>query len=188
MFVMQTVGLVEINNPSAQLLAERGQNMPGSVVTCLLEGRRPVLVEIQALVSKTAFGYPARKASGFDINRLHVLIAVLQTRAGLNLAQYDIHINVVGGIRADEPAADLAICLAIASSYKDKALGADLAAFGEVGLGGEIRPISDTEKRLKECAIMGLRRVILAETKNPPKADLLKTISVKNIQDLIKQT
>ncbi|MBU0596847.1 DNA repair protein RadA, partial [Patescibacteria group bacterium] len=113
-FEMTGTGLKEVMNPSEYLLEERGEDMPGSVVTCLLEGTRPLLVEIQALVNKTSFGYPVRKASGFDLNRLHVLSAVLQKRAGLNLAQYDIHLNVVGGIKANEPATDLAVCLAIA--------------------------------------------------------------------------
>jgi len=122
------------------------------------------LVEIQALVNKTSFGYPVRKASGFDLNRLHVLTTVLQKRAGLNLAQYDIHLNVVGGITADEPAADLAVCLAIASAYKDKKLGADLAVFGEVGLGGEVRGVTQVEKRVRECEKLGMKRVIANES------------------------
>jgi len=162
-FEMKDSGLSEVKNPSAALLAERGDNMPGSIVTCLMEGTRPILVEIQALVNKTSFGYPVRKASGFDLNRLHVLVAVLQKRAGLNLAQYDIHLNVVGGLSADEPAADLAVCLAIASAYKDKALGADLCVFGEVGLGGEVRSVPHTERRIKECEKMGMKRVISHE-------------------------
>ncbi len=174
-FEMKDSGLHEVKNPSAALLAERGDNMPGSIVTCLMEGTRPILVEIQALVNKTSFGYPVRKASGFDLNRLHVLVAVLQKRAGLNLAQYDIHLNVVGGLSADEPAADLAVCLAIASAYKDKALGADLCVFGEVGLGGEVRSVPHTERRIKECEKMGMKRVISHE-------------KYKNIGELIKNT
>ncbi len=174
-FEMKDNGLSEVKNPSAALLAERGDNMPGSIVTCLMEGTRPLLVEIQALVNKTSFGYPVRKASGFDLNRLHVLVAVLQKRAGLNLAQYDIHLNVVGGLSADEPAADLAVCLAIASAYKDKALGADLCVFGEVGLGGEVRSVPHTERRIKECEKMGMKRVISHE-------------KFKNISELIRNT
>lgn len=174
-FEMKDSGLQEVKNPSAALLAERGENMPGSIVTCLMEGTRPLLVEIQALVNKTSFGYPVRKASGFDLNRLHVLVAVLQKRAGLNLAQYDIHLNVVGGLNADEPAADLAVCLAIASAYKDKALGADLCVFGEVGLGGEVRSVPHTERRIKECEKLGMKRVISHE-------------KYKNIGELIKNT
>ncbi len=174
-FEMKDSGLHEVKNPSAALLSERGDNMPGSIVTCLMEGTRPLLVEIQALVNKTSFGYPVRKASGFDLNRLHVLVAVLQKRAGLNLAQYDIHLNVVGGLSADEPAADLAVCLAIASAYKDKALGADLCVFGEVGLGGEVRSVPHTERRIKECEKLGIRRTISHE-------------KFRNISELIRNT
>lgn len=184
MFDMVESGLREVKNPSQILLSERGEAMPGSIVTCLMEGTRPLLIEVQALVNKTVFGYPIRKASGFDLNRLHVLTAVLQRRAGLNLAQYDIHINIVGGLEASEPAADLAICLAIASAYKDKALGTDLVVFGEVGLGGEVRGVRGLEKRLKECEQMGLKRVITAPAKKSPDT-VLKIIGVKNIQELI---
>lgn len=195
MFSMNENGLIDVANPSALLLAERGETMPGSVVTCLTEGTRSILVEVQALITKTSFGYPVRKASGFDLNRLHVLIAVLQRRAGLNLAQYDVHINIVGGIVADEPAADLAICLAIASAYKDKALGNDLAVWGEVGLGGEIRSVKFPEKRIKECEGLGMKRVITTvrgklESKKTAlnKAEKVKIINVKNIAELIKHT
>lgn len=186
-FEMVETGLAEVSNPSATLLEERGESMPGSVVTCLLEGSRAVLVEVQALVNKTAFGYPQRKASGFDLNRLHVLAAVLERRAGLPLGQYDIHINVVGGITANEPGTDLAICLAIASAFKDKQLGNDLVVFGEVGLGGEVRSVRFLEKRLKEAGGMGMKRVITKIPKKIPDSKI-KVISVKNIQELIKQT
>jgi DNA repair protein RadA/Sms len=185
-FEMTETGLKEVNNPSQYLLDERGENMPGSVVTCLMEGTRPLLVEVQALVSKTSFGYPVRKASGFDLNRLHVLTAVLQRRAGLNLAQYDIHLNIVGGVKADEPATDLAVCLAIASAYKDKALGSDLTVFGEVGLGGEVRSVKQVERRIKECEQLGMKRVI-TRLRSGVNAKI-KTIDVKNILELITQT
>ncbi len=184
-FEMVDSGLREVPNPSERLLISRGEAMPGSILTCLMEGSRPLLVEIQALVNKTVFGYPVRKASGFDLNRLHVLTAVLQKRAGINLAQYDIHINVVGGIIADEPAADMAVCLAIASAYKDKMLGNDLVVFGEVGLGGEVRSVPHTDKRIKETIDRGLKRVIAAPIKNDVK---IKIIPVRNIQELITHT
>lgn len=187
-FQMVEKGLAEVKNPSASFLEERGENQPGNILACLMEGTRPMLVEIQALVSKTAFGYPARKASGFDINRLHVLIAVLQKRAGLHLEQYDVHLNVVGGLEADEPAADLAVAMAIASAYKDKALGADVAVFGEIGLSGEVRPVSQTDKRIKECEQLGLKRVIthLPKQLTATGTKKIKIIEVKNIQELIK--
>lgn len=188
MFEMASIGLVEVANPSQRLLAERGESMPGSVVTCLLEGTRPLLVEIQALVNTTVFGYPVRKASGFDLNRLHVLIAVLQKRAGLNLSQYDVHVNVVGGIQTDEPAADLAVALAVASAFKDKALGNDLAVFGEVGLGGEIRSIKFLEKRIKECENLGMKRILTTVKGTLKENNKIKVINVQNIADLIKHT
>jgi len=188
-FEMTEAGLKPVENPSASFLEERGENIPGSVVTCLMEGTRPLLVEIQALVNKTSFGYPVRKASGFDLNRLHVLTAVLQKRARLNLTQYDIHLNVVGGIKAAEPATDLAVCLAIASSYKDKALGKDLAVFGEVGLGGEVRSVNRVEKRIKECEQLGMKRVISHFSTTTRQYDnIIKLIEVKNIQELIMYT
>lgn len=186
-FEMNESGLESVDNPSAVLLEERGENAPGSVVTCLIEGTRPLLVEVQALVNKTSFGYPVRKASGFDLNRLHVLTAVLQKRAQLDLGQYDIHVNVVGGMKAQEPAADLAICLAIASSFKDKALGKDLVVFGEVGLGGEVRSVSHAQKRTKESINMGMKRIITHEQK-PSDQQNIKIINVNNIADLITHT
>lgn len=194
-FQMADGGLAEVKNPSSAFLAERGDNLPGNVLTCLMEGTRPLLVEVQALVNKTAFGYPVRKASGFDINRLHLLIAVLQRRAGLKLEQYDIHLNIAGGLSAEEPAADLAVAIAIASAYKDKPLGQDVAVFGEVGLGGEIRPVFQTEKRIKECENLGLKRVITNSGKLETRLSggqagnrKLGIVSVKNIQELVKQT
>ena len=187
-FQMHEGGLREVKNPSAAFLSERGENLPGNVLTCLIEGTRPLLVEVQALVTKTAFGYPTRKASGFDLNRLHVLIAVLQKRAKLQLESYDIHINIAGGLTADEPAADLAIALAIASAYKDKPLGGDLVVFGEVGLGGEVRPIVQIEKRIKECEQLGLKRVLSNIGKSPLTSNKLKILDIKNIQEIIKHT
>ncbi len=188
-FEMREDGLRDVPNPSQILLAERGEGMPGSVVTSLLSGSRPMLVEIQALVNKTVFGYPVRKANGFDINRLHMLIAVLERRAGVQLGQYDIHVNVVGGLDADEPAADLAVALAIASAYKDKALGSDLVVFGEVGLGGEVRSVRQAEKRIKECEHLGMKRIILAKHEKISSASKkIHIIPVANIQELIRQT
>ncbi len=186
-FEMTETGLHDVKNASGALLEERTKNVSGSVITCLMEGTRPLLIEIQALVNKTSFGYPVRKASGFDLNRLHVLVAVLEKRSKLNLGQYDIHINVVGGMTANEPAADLAVCLAIASSFKDKPVGQDLVVFGEVGLGGEIRSVPYTKKRLKEAEHLGMKRAILSASKIP-KNTTLKTITVSEIQSLIAKT
>lgn len=186
-FEMEGDGLQEVSNPSALLLEERGEAMPGSVVTCLMEGTRPILVEVQALVNKTTFGYPQRKASGFDLNRLHVLAAVLERRAGLSLGQYDIHVNVVGGMKANEPAADLAVCLAVASAFKDTVLGNDLVVFGEVGLGGEVRSVRFLEKRIKESAALGMKRVITSARGAGATSKSVKVVGVKNLAELIKQ-
>ncbi len=158
-FEMVDSGLIPVPNPSASLLAER-QPGPGSVVLATLEGTRPLLVEVQALVVPTSFGYPKRTAVGFDLNRLNLLVAVLTKRAGLNLSSADIYVNVVGGLRITEPAADLAIILSIASAHSDVAVPGDLVAFGEVGLNGEIRSVNQVAKRLTEAKRLGLSRAI----------------------------
>ena len=186
-FTMTEQGLVEVENPSSAFIKERGDAVPGSVLTCLMEGTRPLLVEIQALLTKTSFGYPQRRASGFDLNRLQILIAILQKRSNLALGQYDIHVNVVGGVRASEPAADLGVCLAIASAYKDKTLSRELVAFGEVGLGGEVRPVTHMEKRVKECAQLGMSHIIAPGSSALGIASVTVT-AVKNLEELIRKT
>lgn len=158
-FEMGEQGLVVVENPSAALLAER-QNADGSVVLATLEGNRPILVEIQALVNGTNFGYPKRTASGFDLNRLNLLIAVLEKRTKLNLSDKDVYINVVGGIRLQDPAADLAVAMAIASAAAGRRLDDGLIVFGEVGLGGEIRSAALTEKRVAEAKKLGFTKAI----------------------------
>jgi len=158
-FEMYEQGLRVVENPSAALLAER-QNADGSVVLATLEGTRPLLVEIQALVNPTSFGYPKRTASGFDLNRLNLLIAVLERRTKLNLSDKDIYINVVGGLKLNDPAADLAICMAIASAAAGKILGDELVVFGEVGLGGEIRSVHSADRRVAEAKKLGFTKAI----------------------------
>ncbi len=158
-FEMDTGGMVPVKNPSEAMLAER-QVAPGSVVFVTMEGNRPLLVEVQALVSPSVFGYPKRTAAGFDLNRLNLLAAVLTRRAGVNLSASDIYVNIVGGLKVTEPAADLAIILAIASAYKNQSLADNLAVFGEVGLSGEIRSVSGAMARLKEATKLGFRKVI----------------------------
>lgn len=158
-FEMYEQGLRVVENPSAALLAER-QNADGSVVMATLEGTRPLLVEIQALVNPTSFGYPKRTASGFDLNRLNLLIAVLERRTKLNLSDKDIYINVVGGLKLSDPAADLAICMAIASAAAGKRLGDELVVFGEVGLGGEIRSVHSSDRRVAEAKKLGFTQAI----------------------------
>jgi DNA repair protein RadA/Sms len=158
-FEMGEQGLVEVSNPSAALLAER-QPGAGTVVFATLEGTRPLLVEVQALVSSTAFGYPKRTAVGFDLNRLNLLVAVLAKRANLNLSSSDVYVNIVGGLKVSEPAADLAIILSIASAFRDIAVPSDMVIFGEVGLSGEIRSVSQVSKRLAEAKKLGFKRAI----------------------------
>jgi DNA repair protein RadA/Sms len=153
-FEMAEQGLRPVDNPSAALLAER-QVSDGSIVLATMEGTRPLLVEVQALVNRTSYGYPKRAASGFDLNRLNLLVAMLERRTKLKLAEHDIYINIVGGLFVREPAADLAICLAIGSAAKGLQLKLGAAVFGEVGLSGEIRHVPFADKRLAEAKKLG---------------------------------
>lgn len=153
-FEMQEKGLEIVKNPSAVLLAER-QETDGSVVFATLEGTRPLLVEIQALVNTTSFGYPKRTASGFDLNRLNILLAVLERRTKLTLSDKDVYINVVGGLRIGDPAADLAICMAVASAAAGRKLHEGAVVFGEVGLSGEIRSVTSVDRRIAEAKKLG---------------------------------
>ncbi len=162
-FEMDEKGLSVVENPSAALLAER-QDADGSVVLATLEGNRPLLVEIQALVNPTNFGYPKRTASGFDLNRLNLLIAVLERRTKLNLSDKDIYINVVGGLKLVDPAADLAVCMAIASAAAGRRLDDGVVVFGEVGLGGEVRSASSVQKRIDEAKKLGFTSAIAPAT------------------------
>ena len=162
-FEMDEKGLKEVKNPSATLLAER-QNTDGSIILATLEGTRPILVEIQALVSPSNFGYPKRTASGFDINRLNLLIAVIERRTKLTLNDKDIFINVVGGIKLSDSAADLAICMAIASAAAGRKLGEEYVVFGEVGLGGEIRSAFRSDQRIAEAKKLGFKHAIAPAT------------------------
>lgn len=158
-FEMSETGMEEVTNPSEMFLSEK-LDSPGSCVTVVMEGFRPILFEIQALTTKTSFGYPRRTTSGFPVNRLQVLIAILEKRCGLNLSDQDVYVNVAGGFKVNEYAADLAVCLAIASSVKDKPLKPKTAAFGEIGLSGELRNISHQDKRIKEAKKLGYTNVI----------------------------
>lgn len=176
-FEMKEKGLVSVDNPSAALLAER-QVSDGSIVLATLEGTRPVLVEVQALVNKTSYGYPKRASSGFDVNRLNLLIAVLERRTKLQLSDKDIYINIVGGIKLSEPAADLAICLAIGSATKGLQLKDDAVVFGEVGLSGEVRHVSAVDKRTAEAKKLGFTTVI------GPRSNAVKSPLYKQIADV----
>ena len=162
---MDGEGLKEVENASASLLSERGKS-DGSVVLATMEGNRPLLVEIQALVNPTHFGYPKRTASGFDLNRLTLLIAVLEKRTKLNLSDKDIFINVVGGLKLSDPAADLAVCMAIASAAAERKLSDDVVVFGEVGLGGEVRRVASVMSRVKEAKKLGFTRALAPSSKD----------------------
>lgn len=169
-FEMATNGLLPVKNPSAALLAER-QITDGSVVLATLEGTRPLLVEVQALVNKTSYGYPKRAASGLDLNRLNLLVAMLERRTKLQLAEYDIYINIVGGIKLQEPAADLAVCLAIGSAAKGLQLKSNAVVFGEVGLSGEVRHVPHIDKRVAEAKKMGFEAAIGPLNKKAKRSD-----------------
>ena len=171
-FEMTDKGLVPVDNPSASLLSER-QDTDGSVVLATMEGNRPLLVEIQALVNPTHFGYPKRTASGFDLNRLTLLIAVLERRTKLNLSDKDIFINVVGGLKLQDPAADLAVCMAIASAAAGRQIAKGAVVFGEVGLGGEIRSAHAAAARITESKKLGFTYAIAPKTK--PADSFVKT-------------
>lgn len=162
-FEMAEKGLVEVKNPSEALLSER-QNTDGSIIMTTIEGTRPLLVEIQALVNPTNFGYPKRTASGFDLNRLNLLVAVLEKRTKLKLQDKDIFINVVGGMRLNDSAADLAVCMAIASAAAGRKLDDDMVVFGEVGLGGEIRSVTAPDRRIAEARKLGFTGAIAPAT------------------------
>ncbi|MBR2708748.1 DNA repair protein RadA [Candidatus Saccharibacteria bacterium] len=178
-FEMVSSGLHEVENPSAALLAER-TNTDGSIILATLEGNRPILVEIQALCTKSNYGYPKRTASGFDLNRLNLLIAVLERRTKLKLSEYDVYINVVGGIRLNDSAADLAVCMAIASAVAGRKLNDKYVVFGEVGLGGEIRSAFRADQRIAEAKKLGFSHAIGPKTVQDkfviPMADLRETL------------
>jgi DNA repair protein RadA/Sms len=176
-------GLAEVNNPSELFLPQNQEPNSGSVITCVMEGSRPFLLEIQALVTKTLFGYPQRRASGFDSNRLQMLIAVLVKRVQIPLLNQDIHLNVTGGLKIDETGADLAVCAAIISSFKDKIILADTILLGEVGLGGEIRPVYQIEKRIEEAQKLKFKNIICPIIKTEKKG----LIMVKNLEEAIKK-
>ncbi|EIW16064.1 MULTISPECIES: DNA repair protein RadA [Pelosinus] len=160
-FSMEEDGLMEVKNPSGLLLSERPESAPGSVVLACMEGVRPLLIEIQALVSTTCFGMPRRMAVGFDYNRLILLMAVLEKRVGLMLGNQDAYVNAVGGIKVTEPAADLAVILAVASSFRSISLDAHTVVMGEVGLTGEVRMVSRVDVRISEAATMGFKRFVI---------------------------
>jgi len=185
---MQEEGMCEIQNPSSVLLGEREENPAGSVVVASMEGTRPILVELQALTSQSVFGFPRRTANGIDFNRLTLLIAVLEKVVGMPLGNQDVYLNVIGGIKINEPALDLGIILASASSYKNISIPVDTIAIGEVGLTGEVRSVNMVEKRIKEAEKLGFKTCIIPESsKKQLKGNYTANIiGVKNIYEAMK--
>ena len=185
-FEMQEDGLHEVSNPSEIFLGDRDKNVSGSVVTASIEGSRAVLFEVQALVTPSNFGNPQRVATGFDYRRLSILLAVLEKRAGLRLSSFNVFLNMAGGLKIDDPAVDLAVCCAIASSYKDKPVQKDLVAIGEVGLGGEIRSIGHIDKRIMEAQKLGFSNIIISShNAKRNKNSSIKIIEMKDILSVI---
>jgi len=186
-FEMRKEGLVQVKNPSEFMLSGKPEHASGSVVACAIEGTRPMLMEIQALVCRTNFGMPRRTAAGLDYNRVNLLMAVLEKRLGLPLSNYDAYVNIAGGIRLNEPAADLGIVMAIASSYKNHPIAEDVIVFGEVGLSGEVRAVSMPEQRVAEAKKLGFTTCIIPEVsvKSVGKVEGVRIIGVKSVGEAI---
>ncbi len=194
-FEMTSKGLNEISNPSKIMIEGRSEKVPGSVVFPTIEGTRPLLCEVQALSSSTSFGYPKRTSSGFDLNRLQLLVAVLQKRCKLNLSAQDIYLNVAGGIKINEPAVDLAVALAIASVFKNKEIKNSMVVFGEIGLAGEVRSVNNVNKRLAEASRLGFGSAVvprldkkaksLVSRKKPSSLDVIEVSSIKEALDKV---
>lgn len=188
-FEMTQDGLTEVKNPSEFMLSGRPEEASGSVVACSIEGTRPMLIEIQALVCKTNFGMPRRTAAGTDFNRVNLLMAVLEKRLGYNLSQCDAYVNIAGGIRINEPAIDLAIVMAIMSSYKNKSISNNTICFGEVGLSGEVRAVNMAEQRVAEAKKLGFEVCILPRVSldSIGKTDGIRLIGVSNVKEAVLQ-
>lgn len=187
-FEMIDTGLKEVPNPSESLLSGRPLNAPGTCVACVMEGTRPMLAEVQALVTKSGFAVPRRTCDGFDYNRANLLMAVMEKRGGVNLSGCDAYLNIIGGLNLDEPGADLPVVIALASSFRDKPVDCKLSAIGEVGLTGEIRPVSSLPQRLQEIARLGFTRCIIPRhgTAGLLPPDGLELLRVRNIREAIE--
>ncbi|SRR6056297_192477 len=187
-FEMTGSGFQEVKNPSQAFLGEPGARVSGSVISCIREGTRPFLVNVQSLVSKTLFGYPQRKASGIDVNKLQILTSVISKRTKVNLANQDVVVNLAGGLKAKDPSLDLAICLAVVSSVLNQVIDRDRIVLGEVGLGGEVRKVANLEERLKEAERLGFKKAIIPEVKvKESKLELIKISKISEIINLFKQ-
>lgn len=187
-FEMRNEGLQQVLNPSEFMLEGRPQDASGTVVACLMEGTRPILVEIQALLSHTAFGTPRRTAVGTDYNRVNLLMAVIEKRMGVQMEDYDAYVNIAGGMKISEPALDLALVVALLSSFKNKPIDADTVVFGEVGLAGEIRGVSQVEQRVSEAKKLGFKKVILpaVSVKAAKAVDGIEIFGAKDVTELLK--
>ena len=186
-FEMNDIGLSEVGNPSAALLSERNTNVSGNCISCVMEGSRPILAEVQSLVSTSGYGNARRMSTGFDFNRLSLLLAVLEKRFGYRFSAMDTYLNIVGGLRLDEPAADLAVALALVSGITDKSVPEDVMAIGEIGLSGEVRSVSRISARISEAARLGFARCIVPRSclkQIKTKADI-EVIGVKNLHEAI---
>lgn len=182
-FEMHSEGLAEVPNPSEYMLSGKPEDATGAIVTCAVEGTRPILLEIQALASRTSFGYPRRTSTGVDYNRVNLLIAVIEKRLGIDFSSMDAYVNIAGGIRMNEPSADLAVVLALISSCKDIVIGNEVAAFGEVGLSGEVRGVSQAAVRVQEAKKLGFEKVILPKSnlKDIKNVEGIKIVGVENL-------
>lgn len=187
-FEMRDSGLCEVENPSAMLLSGRMNNVSGACITCVIEGTRPILSEVQALVTTTGFGNPRRMSNGFDYNRLNLLLAILEKRQGMYFSNLDTYLNVVGGMRLDEPACDLAVCMALVSGLRDIPLNEKMIVFGEVGLSGEVRSVSRVQTRVNEAARLGFTQCVLPKSclkQITQKSDSIELIGVRNIKEAL---
>jgi DNA repair protein RadA/Sms len=184
-FEMAGDGMREVANPSAVFLAERQAGTPGSVVAVMMEGTRPLLVEVQALTSNTGNAQPRRTTNGFDLNRFQMLVAVLSKRVGLPLFNQDLYVNIVGGLKVSEPAADLAVTLAVASSYRNARIDPELVCIGEVGLSGELRSVSQLDRRLSEAAKLGFRRAVVPQSTPLPLVEGLEIIPARSLAEVV---
>ena len=185
---MLDTGLEEVENPSQMLLSGRPEGAPGTCVTCVMEGVRPVLAEIQALLAPASYGNARRSSNGFDFGRAAMLLAVLEKRGGLKVSVCDAYLNIIGGLTLDEPAADLAAVLALASSYLDRPISGDLAAIGEVGLTGELRAVNHLDQRLSEVRRLGFKACVIPRRrgKQPAPMEGLRVVEAANIGEAIR--
>lgn len=187
-FEMTGTGLIEVSNPSEVFLSQRNSGISGSCVSAAMEGSRPILIEVQALVSSSGYSVPQRTSTGFDYKRLAILLAVLEKKVGLHLSKYDVFLNIAGGIKIDEPSIDLAAAMSICSSFKDSSVEHDMLILGEIGLNGEIRTIGFAERRIQEAVKLGFKKIVLPKgnLKNLKKDGITELIPIETIEDAVR--